>query len=229
MTAAVVGPLPADILDRALAAIAERDYWSAFPESPSPRVYGETPRPPARPPSRPTSAPDFPLDQPGTGGRVATERSPFGVALAVRYPHADVDALVAAARAAMPAWRDAGPRRPRGVCLEILARLHEHIFELANAVQFTTGQAFVMAFQAGGAHALDRALEAIAYAYAEHDPPPRRRRPGTKPAGKGEPLRMDEDLPSWYRAASPWSSAAPRSRPGTPTRGCSPRWPPATR
>ena len=31
----------------------------------------------------------------------------------------------------------------------------------------TSGQAFVMAFQAGGAHALDRALEAVAYGYAE--------------------------------------------------------------
>jgi phenylacetic acid degradation protein paaN len=76
-----------------------------------------------------------------------------------------------------------------GVCLEILARLHQHIFELANAVQVTSGQAFVMAFQAGGAHALDRALEAVAYGYAEMT-----RHPGVaeweKPAGKGEPLRM---------------------------------------
>jgi phenylacetic acid degradation protein paaN len=75
------------------------------------------------------------------------------------------------------------------VCLEILHRLHQRIFELANAVHFTTGQAFVMAFQAGGAHALDRALEAIAYAHAEMT-----RTPGsaqwTKPAGRGEPLRM---------------------------------------
>ena len=28
-------------LDAALAAIAGRGYWSAYPESPSPRVYGE--------------------------------------------------------------------------------------------------------------------------------------------------------------------------------------------
>ena len=28
-------------LDRALQAIAERSYWSAYPESPSPRNYGE--------------------------------------------------------------------------------------------------------------------------------------------------------------------------------------------
>ena len=48
-----------------------------------------------------------------------------------------------------------------------------------------------MAFQAGGAHALDRALEAIAYAYAEMT-----RHPATadweKPAGKGDPLRMSK-------------------------------------
>ena len=56
-------------------------------------------------------------------------------------------------------------------------------------MQFTTGQAFVMAFQAGGAHALDRALEALAYAYVEMT-----RTPATaawsKPAGKGDPLTM---------------------------------------
>ena len=31
-----------ETLDRALAAIADRGYWSDYPESPSPRVYGET-------------------------------------------------------------------------------------------------------------------------------------------------------------------------------------------
>ena len=30
-----------ETLDRALAAIADRSYWSNYPESPSPRVYGE--------------------------------------------------------------------------------------------------------------------------------------------------------------------------------------------
>jgi phenylacetic acid degradation protein paaN len=90
----------------------------------------------------------------------------------------------------MPGWRDAGVDGRTGVCLEILSRLHGHIFELANAVQFTTGQAFVMAFQAGGAHALDRALEALAYAYAEQT-----RHPAAatweRPA-KDAPLRMEK-------------------------------------
>ncbi|WP_208817159.1 phenylacetic acid degradation protein PaaN [Micromonospora echinofusca] len=179
----------ADTLARALTAITERGYWSAYPESPSPRVYGETAASEGETAFRAYLGADFPLDQPGDGDRVATEASPFGIDLAVRYPHADADTLVAAASAALPAWRDAGPQTRLGVCLEILARLHAHVFELANAVHATSGQAFVMAFQAGGAHALDRALEALAYAYAEMT-----RHPGTaeweKPAGKGEPLRM---------------------------------------
>jgi phenylacetic acid degradation protein paaN len=179
----------ADTLKRALTAIAERGYWSAFPESPSPRVYGDTAAATGEADFRAYLGKEFPLDQPGSVGFVATESSPFGVPLDVRYPHAPADALVAAAAAAVPAWRDAGPQLRIGVCLEILARLHAHIFELANAVQFTTGQAFVMAFQAGGAHALDRALEALAYAYAEQTRHPAQA-PWEKPAGKGEPLRM---------------------------------------
>ncbi|MCG5438223.1 phenylacetic acid degradation protein PaaN [Micromonospora foliorum] len=179
----------ADTLNRALTAITERGYWSAYPESPSPRVYGETAAADGKAAFEAYLGGDFPLDQPGAGARVATETSPFGVELAVRYPHAGPGELVNAASAALPAWRDAGPQARVGVCLEILDRLHKHIFELANAVQFTSGQAFVMAFQAGGAHALDRALEALAYAYAEMT-----RHPGTagweKAAGKGDPLRM---------------------------------------
>ncbi|HEY6595055.1 MAG TPA: aldehyde dehydrogenase family protein, partial [Asanoa sp.] len=179
----------ADTLDRALTAINQRTYWSAYPESPSPRVYGETAAADGEAAFRAYLGNRFPLDEPGIDDWVATEQSPFGLPLDVRYPHLDVDAAIAAATAAVLAWRDAGPQTRAGVVVEILARLHAHIFELANAVQHTTGQAFVMAFQAGGAHALDRALEAVAYAYAEMT-----RHPGSaeweKPAGKGDPLRM---------------------------------------
>ncbi|MGA3488747.1 phenylacetic acid degradation protein PaaN [Micromonosporaceae bacterium DT55] len=178
-----------DTLARALTAITERAYWSNYPESPSPRVYGEHAAAEGKAAFEALLGRDFPLDQPGAGEPVATEVSPFGVRLDVRYPHANVAALIDAGTAALPAWRDAGPQTRAGVCVEILARLHANIFELAHAVHVTSGQAFVMAFQAGGAHALDRALEAVAYGYAEMT-----RHPGVaeweKPAGKGEPLRM---------------------------------------
>ena len=182
----------ADTLEKALTAIAERSYWSAYPESPSPKIYGETAAADGETAYRGYLGADFPLaDQPATTGWVATERSPFGVELGVRYPHPDVDGLLAAAGASLPAWRAAGPDTRAAVCVEILAQLHARAFELANAVHATTGQAFVMAFQAGGPHALDRALEAIAYAYREMTRTPATAR-WEKPAGRGEPLRMEK-------------------------------------
>jgi phenylacetic acid degradation protein paaN len=178
-------------LDAAVAACASREYFSAFDESPSPRVYGETAAADGKAAYDAWLGGSFPLITPGADGTVATERSPYGFELGVSYPRAaDVDALLSAAGAGMKAWRDAGPDGRTGACLEILSRLHTRIFELANAVQHTSGQAFVMAFQAGGAHALDRALEAVAYAWTEMT-----RTPATalweKP-GRGEPLRMEK-------------------------------------
>jgi phenylacetic acid degradation protein paaN len=182
----------AETLDKALTAITERAYWSAYPESPSPKIYGENAAADGEAAYRTYLGNDFPLkDQPAITDWVATESSPFGVDLGVRYPHPDVDGLLSAAAAAMPAWRAAGSQTRTGVCVEILARLHANVFELANAVHATTGQAFVMAFQAGGPHALDRALEAVAYAYRAMTSTPATAN-WEKPAGKGEPLRMSK-------------------------------------
>ncbi|HET7387465.1 MAG TPA: phenylacetic acid degradation protein PaaN [Nocardioidaceae bacterium] len=181
------------MLNDAIAAASSREYFSAFDESPSPKVYGENAAAEGKAAFEAWRGADFPLDTPGAGGTVATEKSPFGFALDTRYPRVapgGVDALVSAAGAGLKAFRDAGPQARVGVCLEILARLHTRVFELANAVQHTSGQAFVMAFQAGGANALDRALEAIGYAYAEMT-----RTPASavweKP-GRREPLRMEK-------------------------------------
>ncbi len=182
----------AETLQRALAAIRDRDYWSAFPESPSPKVYGETAAEDGQRAFEGYLHTHFPLEVPGADGTVSTERSPYGIALDVRYPRVgDVDALLAAAQAGMPAWRDAGPDARAGVCLEILARINRRSFEMAYAVMHTTGQAFVMAFQAAGPHAQDRALEAIAYAYAEMTRHPSAAR-WEKPQGKRDPLVMDK-------------------------------------
>jgi phenylacetic acid degradation protein paaN len=182
-----------ETLEAAVRATRTREHYSAFNESPSPRVYGETAAAEGQAAFEAWRGTTFPLDTPGAAGTVATEKSPFGFELDVSYPRVTpdgVDALLAAAGAGLRAFRDAGVEARVGVCLEILHRIHGRIFELANAVQHTSGQAFVMAFQAGGAHALDRALESVAYAYAEMT-----RTPTTvvweKP-GRGEPLRMEK-------------------------------------
>jgi phenylacetic acid degradation protein paaN len=179
------------LLDQALKAIAERGYWSAFPESPSPKVYGEGAAEAGKAAFDALLNGPFPMTLPATEGSVGTERSPYGFALGVTYPKVDLDGLFAAIAKAESAWRKAGPEAWVGVSLEILARINKKSFEIANAVMHTTGQPFVMAFQAAGPHAQDRGLEAIAYAWDEM-----RRVPAKayweKPQGKNEPLKMEK-------------------------------------
>src|SRR3954470_3225601 len=180
-----------DLLDRAVRAAHDRDYWSAFPESPSKSVYGEDAAPAGERAFTALLGKPFPIDVPGASGSVATERSPYGIELGVSYPRADPPALVAAARAATPGWRAVGPEGRAGVAVEIIKRINARSFELAHAVQHTTGQAFVMAFQAGGPHAQDRALEAVAFALAATT-----RMPAdaawAKPQRGADPLRMSK-------------------------------------
>ncbi len=178
-------------LDRALTAIAERGYWSPYPESASPKVYGEGAAEAGKAAFDALLGKPFPLEQPGTIGSVGSETSPYGMSLGITYPKADLAALFAAIAKAQVGWRTGGPEAWVGVCLEILARINKESFLFANAVMHTTGQAFMMAFQAGGPHAQDRGLEAVAYAWDEM-----RRVPAKalweKPQGKNEPLRMEK-------------------------------------
>ncbi|WHT22486.1 phenylacetic acid degradation protein PaaN [Crossiella sp. CA-258035] len=181
----------AEQLDHAVTAIDAREYWSPFPETPSKSVYGEEAAPAGEAAFQALLGRDYPLDQPGVIDHVGTETSPFGLELGIRYPRSEPAELIAAAKAGITAWRDAGPALRAGVAMEVLHRINARSFEFAHAVQHTTGQAFVMAFQAGGPHAQDRALEAIAYAYAEQARQPRSAR-WAKPQRKGDPLVMDK-------------------------------------
>jgi phenylacetic acid degradation protein paaN len=176
-------------LNQALAAIATRGYWSPFPEMPSPKVYGETASSDGEAAFKAHLNRTFDLDQPTTGETIGNERSPFGLALGIRYPKANVDALLAASAAAQSQWRAAGPDAWAGVSLEILTRLNKASFEIGYSVMHTTGQAFMMAFQAGGPHAQDRALEAVAYAWDQIRQIPTDAY-WEKPQGKNPPLAM---------------------------------------
>lgn len=150
-------------LEGALNAIATRGYWSAYAEMPSPKLYGEHAADAGKRAFEAHLGQRFVLEQPGQTGWQGGERSPYGVALEVSYPVCAPEALVAAAQAAMPGWQALGAAGRTGVCLEMLARLNAQSFELAHAVMMTTGQGWMMAFQAGAPHAQDRGLEAVAY------------------------------------------------------------------
>ncbi|MFF3875032.1 phenylacetic acid degradation protein PaaN [Streptomyces sp. NPDC001978] len=181
-------------LDQALEAIRTRAYWSPHPEHP--KAYGENGSlslAEGKAAFDAVQGTRLDLDQPGTDDWVGGEVSPYGVDLGVTYPHADVETLLPAMKAGQRAWRDAGAETRAVVCLEILKRISDRTMEFAHAVMHTSGQAFMMAFQAGGPHAQDRGLEAVAYAYVEQV-----RTPDTaewvKPQGKRDPLTMTKQF-----------------------------------
>ena len=176
-------------LDGALNAIATRGYWSPFSEMPSPKVYGETAAADGKAAFESHLGRNFELGQPGQGGWGGKESSPYGIALDVRYPVCDIEALIAAGQAAMKGWQAVGAAGRTGICLEILDRIYKQSFEMGHAVMATTGQGWMMAFQAGAAHALDRGLESVAYAWREQSFVPAESH-WEKPQGKNPALVM---------------------------------------
>ncbi|MDD2536734.1 MAG: phenylacetic acid degradation protein PaaN [Macromonas bipunctata] len=176
-------------LDGALKAVATRGYWSPYSEMPSPKVYGETAAADGKAAFDAHLGQNFELNQPGQTGWIGGEVSPYGVALNVKYPQCDHEALLAAAQSAMQGWQAVGAEGRTGICLEMLDRLHKQSFEIAHAVMLTTGQGWMMAFQAGSPHAQDRGLESVAYAWREQSFVPAQAT-WEKPQGKNPPLVM---------------------------------------
>lgn len=176
-------------LDSALEAIHTRKYWSAYNEMPSPRSYGETAEQDGKKAFEAHLGKRFELDQPGCNSWTGGEQSPYGIDLNVQYPVCDPEALIASGQQAMLGWQKIGAIGRTGICLEILDRLNKQSFEIAHAVMKTTGQGWMMSFQAGGPHAQDRGLEAVAYAWREQSFVPHET-VWDKPQGKNPSLVM---------------------------------------
>ena len=155
-----------DLLARATAACASREYFSPFPETPD--RYPDSAAALARglDAFRAQLGRPFELQQPGEFGRLGAEVSPYtGEPLGIDYPRADVDVLFGAARAAVPRWTDAGPEARIGVCLEIVQAWFAELPALVHAVMHTAGQSPAMSYAGSGTNALDRGIEAIVYAH----------------------------------------------------------------
>ena len=180
------------LLDAARARVRDRAHYGAFPESPSERVHGEGAKDAGRRAFEGALNGRFEIPGHPRDGDAGEEVSPYGFALGIQYPRAsDMAGLVSRAKAAGDSWRRESPDARAGAVLEILSRLQARCFESAFAVMHTTGQGFMMAFQAGAAHALDRGLEAAAVAHdlLQSAPP---RMTWEKPQGKRPPLRLEK-------------------------------------
>lgn len=155
----------AALIDGALKAVSTRAAWSPFKDSPSTRIHG---------PDKPIAGKaafeaqlhhPFDLGQPGVIDHVGAEVSPFtGEALGITYPRCDPEALIAAAQTGWPDWRAADPELRLALCAEMAMRLYEVNFEMAQAVMHVAGQSYTQSFSGSGPNALDRGIEALAYA-----------------------------------------------------------------
>lgn len=157
-------------LKEAIGAIHARTFYAKFVEAPSPKVYGETAaadglaRYEAQLGQRYAG-----LLQGSTQDLLASEVSPYtSKALGISYPaRANADAYVAAAQSVWDQWRKVDVQTRAAILTDSLDRVAARFFELASATQHTTGQSWIMSFQASGPHSNDRALETIALGLQE--------------------------------------------------------------
>jgi phenylacetic acid degradation protein paaN len=157
------------ILEKAIAALHQRSFFAAFAENPSPAVYGETADADGQQKFKAQLGKRFSeLKQTGSKTWAGQEESPYlQEPLGILYPISTVDTLIENAGNAFHQWRKLDIETRSGILLESLQRIKSRFFEIAYATMHTTGQGFLMAFQASGPHAADRALEAIATGFEE--------------------------------------------------------------
>jgi phenylacetic acid degradation protein paaN len=157
------------MLEKAVKALHERTFYAAFPEHPAPAVYGETADAEGQQKFKAALGKRFEeLKQSGAAEWKGVEESPYlQEPLGVQYPLYSVETLVSNGVKAFHVWRKTDLETRAGILIESLMRMKVRFFEIAYATMHTTGQGYMMAFQASGPHAADRALEAIAAGYEE--------------------------------------------------------------
>lgn len=157
------------LIESAISALHSRTFFAAYPEQPSPAVYGETADVDAQSKFKAQLGKKFEdLKQTGPEGWAGQEESPYlQEALNISYPIFSAPALIDRSKRAYHQWRKIAAKDRAGILVESLERIKGRFFEIAYATMHTTGQAFMMSFQASGPHAADRALEAIAAGFEE--------------------------------------------------------------
>lgn len=154
-------------LNTAVKALGERTYFTPYPENP--KAYAEDADAKAKAWISAAMNNDFKgLKQAGEIGWSGEEVSPFlQVGIGVKYPLFSVENLINNAQNAQKSWSKVDVNTRAGILIETLEKISARFFDIAYATMQTTGQAFMMSFQASGPHANDRALEAIAMGYQE--------------------------------------------------------------
>lgn len=155
-----------ELVYEAVEAIASRSFHTVYLENP--KEYGEEEKENGLTAFQVKLNTDFNEILVKSDEWVGEEVSPYmQTGLGIRYPYLPPETLVKNAKDAWKSWKNIDLEERAGLLTEALERIKERFFELAYATMHTTGQGFVMAFQAAGPHACDRALEAIAMGFSE--------------------------------------------------------------
>lgn len=154
------------LIAEAMNALEERTFYTPYPEHP--RAYPEDQDALGKEAFGKQLNENFKeLEQEAEGWK-GEEVSPYWqTGLGVQYPVLPVEEYISRSKSAARSWEVLSVDERAGVLVESLERVKSRFFELAYATMHTTGQSFMMSFQASGPHANDRALEAIAMGVKE--------------------------------------------------------------
>lgn len=156
-------------ITKAIEALHARTFYAAFVENPAPAVYGETADADGQAKFKSILGKKFEeLKQANPTSWGGQEESPYlQEELKISYPIFTSGVLIERAKKTFHQWRKVSAQDRAGILMESLEKVKARFFEIAYATMHTTGQGYMMAFQASGPHAADRALEAIAAGYEE--------------------------------------------------------------
>jgi len=155
------------VLEQAIEAVTTRKSWSPFKDSPSTKIHGTEKPVKGRAAFDARLQQRFELDLPGITGWAGEEVSPFTQEpLGITYPLCDPEKVVDAAKASMAQWAKTDFELRLALCMEIADRLYERNFEMVHSVMHVAGQSYTQSFSGSGPNALDRGIEALAYAAA---------------------------------------------------------------
>lgn len=172
-----------DTLQRAVQAMHDRTFYAAYDENP--KAYAEDGMKTGAEAYKALLGKTFGLLQGSDTTLTVKETSPYtGEPLGISYPaYKSTEGYLAAAAKAQDAWKKTSPKTRALLLMESLERMKEAFFLQSFATMHTTGQGWMMSFQASGPHAADRALEAISLGYEEQNRFPEYQK-WEKPMGK---------------------------------------------
>ena len=150
-----------NIVSSSLAALHTRGYFTPYPENP--KSYGEDGD--ARGKNFISSIMNNNFGELHQGNAtvwIGEEISPYlQLGIGVKYPSYGIDTYISNATHAQKSWSKIPVQHRAGILIDALDRIKTRFFDITYATMHTTGQSYMMSFQASGPHSNDRALEAI--------------------------------------------------------------------